>query len=188
MATRALRGAGRGPGGGLPGPIPSPTRRVSGADPDTDLEAGCLDFESKATHFLIETLTIQVLLLINSPGKSDYAPWGKKMQTESATSTGSDPLKVVADALDTAVQATKDGVEKAQGDGRRCAPAAGEFLSQAAYKTCYGLAFGVVFPTMLIVRSIPKNNAIVHGFVNGAHAAIDSVNEMKAKSAAGVIH
>ncbi len=110
------------------------------------------------------------------------------MQTESATSTGSDPLKVVADALDTAVHATKDGIEKARATASDAFPAAGEFLSQAAYKTCYGLAFGIVFPTMLIVRSIPKNNAIVHGFVDGAHAAIDSVDEMKAKSASGVIH
>ena len=34
------------------------------------------------------------------------------MQTESVGSTGSDPLKAVADALDTAVKATKDGAEK----------------------------------------------------------------------------
>ena len=108
--------------------------------------------------------------------------------SESVASQTSDPLKVVADALDTAVQATKDGVEKARATASDALPAAGEFLSQAAYKTCYGLAFGVVFPTMLIVRSIPKNNAIVHGFVDGAHAAIDSVNEMKAKSTSGVIH
>ena len=32
------------------------------------------------------------------------------MSSESGVSTGSDPLRVVADALDTAVQATKDGV------------------------------------------------------------------------------
>ncbi len=108
--------------------------------------------------------------------------------SESVASQTSDPLKVVADALDTAVQATKDGVEKARTTASDALPAAGEFLSQAAYKTCYGLAFGVVFPTMLIVRSIPKNNALVHGFVNGAHAAIDSVDEMKAKSTSGVIH
>ncbi len=73
------------------------------------------------------------------------------MQTESVASTGTDPLKAVADALDTAVKATKDGVEKARETATGALPAAGEFLTQAAYKTCYGISFGVVFPTMLLV-------------------------------------
>ena len=29
--------------------------------------------------------------------------------------------------------------------------------------------------------AIPKNNAVVHGFIDGAHAAKDSVNDMKSK-------
>ncbi len=35
---------------------------------------------------------------------------------------------------------------------------------------------------MLLVHSIPKNNAVVHGFIDGAQAAKDSVQEMKSKS------
>ena len=97
------------------------------------------------------------------------------MMSESAATTDSDPLKVVADALDTAVKATKEGVEKARETASDAMPAVGQFLSQAAYKTCYGISFGVVFPTMLIVSLIPKNNAAVHGFIDGAHAAMDSV-------------
>ena len=104
------------------------------------------------------------------------------MQTESESATGSDPLKVVADALDTAVKATKDGVEKARETANEAMPAAGEFLSQAAYKTCYAISYGVVFPTMLLVRAIPKENAAVHGLIDGAHAAMDSLQEMKTKS------
>jgi hypothetical protein len=110
------------------------------------------------------------------------------MQTESAASTGSDPLKAVADALDTAVRATKDGVEKARATATSAMPAAGDILTQAAYKTCYGISFGVVFPTMLLVRSIPKDNAAVHGLIDGAQAALDLVKEMKAKSASSEPH
>ena len=110
------------------------------------------------------------------------------MQTESDASTGTDPLKAVADALDTAVKATKEGVEHARETATRAMPAASEFLSQAAYKTCYGLSFGVVFPTMLLVRAIPKDNAAVHGLIDGAQAAIDLVNEMKTKSPSGEPH
>ena len=109
------------------------------------------------------------------------------MTTESA-SAGTDPLKVVADALDTAVKATKEGAEKARETANEAIPAAGEFLSQAAYKTCYGISFGVVFSAMLIVRAIPKNNAAVHGFIDGAHAAMDSVQESKPQSATGEAH
>ena len=110
------------------------------------------------------------------------------MQTESVASTSSDPLKAVADALDTAVKATKEGIEKARETATGAMPAASEFLSQAAYKTCYGISFGVVFPTMLLVRAIPKDNAVVHGFIDGAHAAIDLVKEMKTKSVSGEPH
>jgi hypothetical protein len=110
------------------------------------------------------------------------------MQTESVSSAGSDPLKAVADALDTAVQATRDGVEKARETAASAMPAAGEFLSQAAYKACYGISFGVVFPAMLVVRALPKDNAAVHGLIDGAHAALDMVKEMKAKSAPAEPH
>jgi hypothetical protein len=105
------------------------------------------------------------------------------MQTESVASTGSDPLKAVADAMDAAVRATKDGVEDARATVAQAIPAASQFASQAVYKTCYAISFGVVFPTMLIARSIPKNNAAVHGLIDGAHAAIDLVSEMKSRSA-----
>jgi hypothetical protein len=108
--------------------------------------------------------------------------------SESVASTSSDPLRIVADALDTAVKATKEGVEKARASASDALPAAGQFLSQAAYKTCYGISFGVVFPTMLIVRAIPKENAAVHGFIDGAHAAMDSVREMQSRSVSDAVH
>ncbi|MGP0062211.1 MAG: hypothetical protein ACLQGP_01245 [Isosphaeraceae bacterium] len=103
------------------------------------------------------------------------------MTSESVASTSSDPLKIVADALDSAVNSTKEGIEKAQTTVNDALPAASQFLSQAAYQTCYAISYGVVFPTILLVRAIPKNNAVVHGFIDGAHAAKDSVNDMKSK-------
>ncbi|MGP0062206.1 MAG: hypothetical protein ACLQGP_01220 [Isosphaeraceae bacterium] len=104
------------------------------------------------------------------------------MQTESEASTGSDPLKVVADALDATVKATKEGVDKARETASDAIPAAGQFLSEATYKTCYAISYGIVFPTMLLVHSIPKNNAAVNGLIDGAHAAMDSLREAKSSS------
>ena len=105
------------------------------------------------------------------------------MTTESVASTGSDPLRAVADAMDAAVKAAKEGVEGARATAADAIPAASQVVSRAVYKSCYAISFGVVFPTLLIARSIPKNNAAIHGFIDGAHAAIDLVQEMKSKSA-----
>jgi hypothetical protein len=110
------------------------------------------------------------------------------MESESAVSAGSDPLKAVADAMDAAVQAAKQGAENARETAADAFPAAGEFLSRAVYKTCYSVSFGVVFPTVLLARSIPKENAVVRGIIDGAHAASDLVHEMKSKSASGETH
>jgi hypothetical protein len=107
------------------------------------------------------------------------------MASESATSAGTDPLKAVADAMDAAVRAAKEGAEDARTTAVEALPAAGQMLSRFVYNTCYALSYGVVFPTVFVARSIPANNAAVNGFVDGAHAAVDMVREMKQKGAAG---
>ena len=90
-----------------------------------------------------------------------------------------DPLKTVADALDTAVKAAKDGAADAKATAGKMLPAAGRFLSRFVYTTSYTFSYGVVFPAVLIAKSIPANNAIVHGLVEGAQAANDKVVQMK---------
>jgi hypothetical protein len=57
--------------------------------------------------------------------------------------------------------------------------ALGRFLGNVTYSTCYGLSFGVVFPALLVVRAIPKENAFVYGMVDGGRAAIDTLNDMR---------
>jgi hypothetical protein len=90
-----------------------------------------------------------------------------------------DPLRTVADALDTAVKAAKDGAADAKATAGKILPATGRFLSRFVYTTSYTFSYGVVFPAVLIAKSIPANNAIVHGFVDGAQAASDTVVQMK---------
>jgi hypothetical protein len=107
------------------------------------------------------------------------------MASESAASAGTDPLKAVADAMDAAVRAAKEGAEDARTTAVDALPAAGQMLSRLVYNTCYAVSYGVVFPTVFVARSLPANNAAFHGFVDGAHAAVDMVREMKHKSAAG---
>ena len=90
-----------------------------------------------------------------------------------------DPLKTVADALDKAAATMKSGAAEAKAYGESMVPGAAQFVSRLFYTTSYTLAYGVVFPSALLARSIPANNAIVQGFVDGAHAATDGVADLK---------
>ncbi len=107
------------------------------------------------------------------------------MSNEAVITVSNDPLKSVADALDAAVQAAKGGVENGRAIASGALPALSSFLSGLTYKTCYAVSFGMVFPAVLVGRAIPKENAAVHGLIDGARAAIDLVNEMRAKSLSG---
>jgi hypothetical protein len=91
----------------------------------------------------------------------------------------SDPLKTVADAMENAVRAAKEGASDARAKVDQAFPAVNRFVSRLVYTTCYTVSYGVVFPSVLVARSIPKNNPIVHGLIDGAHAATDMVDEMK---------
>ena len=107
------------------------------------------------------------------------------MSNEAVITVSNDLLKSVADALDAAVQEAKGGVQDIRVTASGSLPALGSFLSGLTYKTCYAVSYGMVFPTVLVARAIPKENAAVHGLIDGARAAIDLVNEMRAKSPSG---
>ena len=92
-----------------------------------------------------------------------------------------DPLRTAADAMALAAQAAKDGAADAQARVSETMPAINRFLSRLTYTSFYALSYGVVFPTLLLVRSIPQENAIVHGLVDGGAAARDAVAKMKEK-------
>ena len=97
------------------------------------------------------------------------------MQHDSVAATDSDPLKAVADAMDAAVEAAKEGAGRARATAADALPAAGEFLLRAVYNTSYGISYGVVLPALFIARAIPKNNAVTNGLIDGARAAIDAI-------------
>ncbi len=107
------------------------------------------------------------------------------MSNEAVITVSNDPLRSVADALDAAVQGAKGGVEDLRVTASGAFPAAEQFPLRVTYKTCYAVSYGVIFPTALVARAIPKENAAAHGLIDGARAAIDMVNEMKAKSLSG---
>ena len=85
--------------------------------------------------------------------------------SESENSTAHDPLKSVAEALEAAVHAVKEGASDAQESAANLLPDSENFLSQLAYRTCYAISYGIVFPSVLVQLG-PQNNALVHGLID----------------------
>ncbi len=94
--------------------------------------------------------------------------------TADAPTASDDPLRAVADAMAMAAQATRDDAADAKAHVLEMMPAIGGFFSRLAYTTCYAVSYGVVFPTLLMAGAVPKENALVHGLVDGARAARDA--------------
>ncbi len=103
------------------------------------------------------------------------------MSNEAVITVSNDPLRSVADALDATVQAARGGVKDIRAAASRTLPDLSRFFSGLTYKTCYAVSYGIVFPTALVARAIPKENAAAYGLIDGARAAIDLVKEMKTK-------
>jgi hypothetical protein len=96
-------------------------------------------------------------------------------KNETAQPSPSDPLKTVADALDRAYKSAKGGTAEATAAAGRALPAASRFLSRFVYTTSYTLSYGIVFPAVMIARSIPQNNSVMQGFADGGRAAREKV-------------
>jgi len=109
------------------------------------------------------------------------------MSDEAATveTPSSDPLRSAADAMALALQAAKDGAADAQERVTEMMPAIGGFLSRLTYTTCYAVSYGVVFPSLLVARAVPKDNAVVNGLVDGARAARDAIVSRTSEPATG---
>jgi hypothetical protein len=99
-----------------------------------------------------------------------------------------DPLRTAADAMALAAQAAKDGAADAQARVSEAMPAINRFLSRLTYTSFYSLAYGVVFPTLLLVKAIPQDNAVVHGLIDGGAAARDAVAKMRKEKACEAEH
>ena len=73
--------------------------------------------------------------------------------------------------LATTKNAFESGIADARASVEETWPKITEAVGKGMYNSAYGLAFGVTFPILLLAKSIPQNNCIVWGFVDGAKAA-----------------
>jgi hypothetical protein len=52
-------------------------------------------------------------------------------------------------------------------------------FSRLTYTTCYMISYGVVYAAVFLAKSLPQNNPIMEGLIDGGRAAFDAVNENK---------
>jgi hypothetical protein len=112
----------------------------------------------------------------------DPQPAAEAAASEAAPSQN-EVFEKVAVAMASAAEAMKLGATDARTAAARAVPNAQLALSKTIYSTSYYLSYGVVFPTLLLTSMIPKNNALVHGMIDGARAAHDAVDNLRAQRA-----
>ena len=105
-------------------------------------------------------------------------------EATNSASPAIDPLKSVATAMANAAEAVRDGASDAATRVQSALPATGKFISRFVYSTCYFASYGVVFPTLFVANVVPGLGAIGHGLSDGAAAASDVIEDMRAKRAA----
>jgi hypothetical protein len=102
--------------------------------------------------------------------------------SESKSTPNSEPYTSSNGAMDLVARGARDGAADARAAAERAWDAASLFLSRLVYTTSYGVSYGVVFSTTLVARSVPKDNALVRGLIDGAQAAIQQVDELRGTS------
>jgi hypothetical protein len=74
-----------------------------------------------------------------------------------------------------AVENKGDAISDRVNDIRNVAAHAVRTASRVTYTTAYMLSYGVVFATVFVARSLPLENPVGHGIVDGGRAARDAL-------------
>src|SRR5580698_7354477 len=99
--------------------------------------------------------------------------------TETPGDATQDPGQSSAGALHLVTRAARDGAADAREAATRTWAASRLFASRFVYTTCYTVSYGVVFPVMFLACSVPQNNSVVRGLIDGAQAAMLKVEQFQ---------
>src|SRR5689334_6426034 len=99
--------------------------------------------------------------------------------SDDSVGANSDSTAAAPGALELVRRGARDGATDAREAADRAWAATSLFVSRFVYTTCYTVSYGVVFPSVLLAHSIPRNNAAVRGLIDGAQAAILKVDELR---------
>jgi hypothetical protein len=95
-----------------------------------------------------------------------------------AQSAGTDEAAMhsIADAMRDAAKTASEHAAKVRQSASEAGPKALETISQMFYMGSYVLAYGVVYATVFVARSLPQENPIMRGFRDGGQAAVNELD------------
>ena len=99
-------------------------------------------------------------------------------ETAAQDPSAADPPSAVADAMQPAASSVQEGATAARDAAEKALPSIGMFANRFLYTSCYAVSYGVVFPMALVALSVPQNNPLVHGMIDGSRAARNKVDEI----------
>lgn len=103
------------------------------------------------------------------------------MSDSMAIAASETPTSSVCSLITTTKTAMQDGIADARATVEEAWPKVTEAVNKGIYNLAYGLAFGVTFPVVLVAKSVPQNNCLVWGFIDGAKSAKAAVKRLDAK-------
>ena len=93
------------------------------------------------------------------------------------TATGEEAaLQAVAAAMRDAAATASEHAAKVRESASEAGTTALESLSRMVYTSSYVLAYGVVYATVFVARSLPQENPIMRGFRDGGRAAVGELD------------
>ena len=100
-----------------------------------------------------------------------------------ATGTAAQPttgeevaMQAVAAAMRDAATTASEHAAKVKESASEAGSTALESMSRMVYTGSYVLAYGVVYATVFVARSLPQENPIMQGFRDGGRAAVGELD------------
>jgi hypothetical protein len=91
-------------------------------------------------------------------------------------------INSVSGTMDLVATAARHGAADAREAASKALSCTSLILSRLLYQTTYCISYGVVFPSALVARAIPRDNAAARGFIEGAKAASHRVDAILGRS------
>jgi hypothetical protein len=117
------------------------------------------------------------------PAGCNMVPSGSRTMADAATAVSAESFPIGSSTAEVAVRAARQGAADARAAAARAWSASGVILARAIYNTTYTVSYGLVFPAAFVAQAIPRENAAVRGFIEGAEAASRRVDQLLGRSA-----
>lgn len=106
-----------------------------------------------------------------------------KASTADTVVNEADPLRSIADAMRDAIHTASEDAAKAQDRVREAGAGITHSASRFLYTSSYMVSYGIVYASVFVAKSIPQDNPVVEGLIDGGRAAMEALHEAKAVTA-----